>query len=84
MISLIASFVYIRGAQPFRYCRPHCVYFYELRLPVNSSYFHVHCAGFVLSDFLVFLPHIEPSLLSHVCLTVSLLSIRIHYTWPND
>ena len=32
------------GAQPFRYCRPHNVRFYELRPPVSSRSFYIlHC-----------------------------------------
>jgi len=52
-------FLDTRGAQPFRYCQPHYVYFHDLRRSVSS----------------VLLPRTEPTLLSHVCLTIFLLNI---------
>jgi len=57
-----------RGAQTFRYCRLHYVYFCELRPPLSSRYF-LHC--FVL------LPHTGLSLLPRVCLAIFLLRILI-------
>jgi len=62
-------FVQRRGAQPFRYCRPHIDLFYELRPLVSSIYFF--CIACVL------LPHTEASLLSHVNVAVFLLSILL-------
>ena len=58
--------IYIREAQPFRYCRPHYIYFYELRPPVSSVYF-IFCIASVL------LSHTEPTLFPHVCLAFFLL-----------
>jgi len=60
---------YTRGAQPFRYCRSHYVYLYELPPTVSSKY--IVCIASVL------LPHTEPSQLPHVCLAVFPLSILI-------
>jgi len=65
--------VYTRAAQPFRYCRPHYVCFYELRPPVSSRYF-IFCPAAVL------LSHTEPTLLPHVCLAFFLLSTVYSYT----
>jgi len=32
------------GGQPFRYCRPHYVYLYELQPPISLKYFRFsHC-----------------------------------------
>jgi len=53
---------FISGAQPLRYCRPHYVYFYELRPPVSSTYFWLFALR--LSAYT------EPSLLSNVGLVV--------------
>jgi len=63
-----------RGPQPFRYCRPHYVYCYELRSPVSSRCFYFSWIA------LVRLPRRAYSLLPHVCLAVFLLSILIQYT----
>jgi len=55
----------------FFYCRPHYIYFYELRPPMSSRHF-CFC---IASDLL---PRSKPTLLPHVCLSVFLLTIHIH------